>query len=72
MELYTDFSSLENLQEKLEFEKDFQKKEKLYLELEQERNLFYVAITRAKEELIDRSKNQIFWLKNKDFENTRK
>lgn len=60
VELYNDFSPLKDLQEEFIKEKDEKKKRELYLNLEQERNLFYVAITRAKNQLIDTSRNRIF------------
>ena len=61
VELYNDFSSLKDLQENFKKETDETKKKELYLSLEQERNLFYVAITRAKNALIDTSKNKSFY-----------
>lgn len=61
VELYNDFSSLKDLQENFKKETDEKKKRELYLSLEQERNLFYVAITRAKNTLIDTSKNKSFY-----------
>lgn len=67
VELHNDFPSLKDLQD------DFEEKEGKELQiikektnLEQERNLFYVAITRAKNELIDRSENRDFYVRNKN------
>ena len=66
VEIYNDFSSLKDLQEDLIKETDKKKKQELYLSLEQERNLFYVAITRARSLLIDASKNKIFYSNKND------
>ena len=66
VELYNDFSPLKDLQEEFIKEKDEKKKRELYLNLEQERNLFYVAITRAKNQLIDTSRNKIFYSSQND------
>ncbi|WP_304400116.1 3'-5' exonuclease, partial [Helicobacter rodentium] len=66
VEIYNDFSSLKDLQEDLRKETDKKKKQELYLSLEQERNLFYVAITRARSLLMDTSKNRIFYSNQND------
>lgn len=66
VELYNDFSPLKDLQEDFIKEKDEKKKQESYLNLEQERNLFYVAITRAKNQLIDTSRNRIFYSSQND------
>ncbi|EAH8338294.1 ATP-dependent helicase, partial [Campylobacter upsaliensis] len=55
--LHNDFISLKDLKTKILEEKNQEEKAKREFELEQELNLFYVAITRARFELEDRSKN---------------
>ncbi|RDU61483.1 3'-5' exonuclease [Helicobacter sp. MIT 14-3879] len=67
--LLDDFFSLMEIKENIIIQKQSSIKEKLYLELEQELNLFYVAITRAKYQLIDKSKNYKFWLNREKIKN---
>ncbi|EPC8966144.1 3'-5' exonuclease [Campylobacter upsaliensis] len=55
--LHNDFVKLRDLKAKIEEEKNQEEKAKREFEMEQELNLFYVAITRARFELEDRSKN---------------
>lgn len=56
--LWDDFPSLKNLKTKIAEEKNEEDKAKRLENLEQELNLFYVAITRARFELIDESGNE--------------
>lgn len=58
VELYKDFPNLSELAKKIEKEKNREKKEQMEFSFEQEVNLFYVAITRAKTEIIDRTNNR--------------
>ncbi|EAK0467203.1 ATP-dependent helicase [Campylobacter upsaliensis] len=55
--LHNDFVKLRDLKAKIEEEKNQEEKAKREFEMEQELNLFYVAITRARFELEDRSGN---------------
>ncbi|MCR2108466.1 hypothetical protein CUPS4066_07090 [Campylobacter upsaliensis] len=55
--LHNDFVKLRDLKAKIEEEKNQEEKAKREFEMEQELNLFYVAITRARFELEDRSEN---------------
>lgn len=61
--LHNDFPNLEELQLKIFEEKNLNEKDKREFELEQELNLFYVAITRTRFELVDKTTN----LKEKSF-----
>ena len=61
MILHNDFVRLRDLKAKIFEEKNQEEKAKREFEMEQELNLFYVAITRARFELEDRSEN------NKEF-----
>ncbi|EDP0209162.1 ATP-dependent helicase [Campylobacter jejuni] len=59
VELYNDFPNLNKLQNEIKKEKNLEKKQEMEFFLEQEVNLFYVAITRAKFKLLDKSENKI-------------
>lgn len=59
VELYNDFPNLNKLQNEIKKEKNLEKKQEMEFFLEQEINLFYVAITRAKFQLLDKSENKI-------------
>ncbi|EAI2463111.1 hypothetical protein E2Y98_08405 [Campylobacter jejuni] len=59
VELYNDFPNLNKLQNEIKKEKNLEKKQEMEFFLEQEVNLFYVAITRAKFQLLDKSENKI-------------
>ncbi|EHD2478883.1 ATP-dependent helicase [Campylobacter jejuni] len=59
VELYNDFPNLNKLQNEIKKEKNLEKKQGMEFFLEQEVNLFYVAITRAKFKLLDKSENKI-------------
>lgn len=56
--LYDDFPALKDINEKLFNERDKKEKERLNKYLQGEVNLYYVALTRAKEKVIDRTDNQ--------------
>ncbi|EAH8851024.1 hypothetical protein CDJ58_03655 [Campylobacter lari] len=59
VELYKDFPNFKELKENIDKEKNKEKKDYFKKSFEQEINLFYVAITRAKFELINHTQNQI-------------
>ncbi|EAL1140993.1 ATP-dependent helicase [Campylobacter jejuni] len=59
VELYNDFPNLNKLQNEIKKERNLEKKQEMEFFLEQEVNLFYVAITRAKFQLLDKSENKI-------------
>ncbi len=59
VELYNDFPNLNKLQNEIKKEKNLEKKQEMEFFLEQEVNLFYVVITRAKFKLLDKSENKI-------------
>ncbi|EIT4688682.1 ATP-dependent helicase [Campylobacter jejuni] len=59
VELYNDFPNLNKLQNEIKKERNLEKKQEMEFFLEQEVNLFYVAITRAKFKLLDKSENKI-------------
>ncbi|EHD2525808.1 ATP-dependent helicase [Campylobacter jejuni] len=59
VELYNDFLNLNKLQNEIKKERNLEKKQEMEFFLEQEVNLFYVAITRAKFQLLDKSENKI-------------
>lgn len=66
VELLNDFSPLMELKKRIDEERQASKRKELDFILEQELNLFYVAITRAKNELIDMSENYRLWVRYKN------
>lgn len=66
VELLNDFPSLVELKKRIDEERQPSKRKELDFILEQELNLLYVAITRAKSELVDMSENYRSWVRYKN------
>lgn len=61
--LFNDFSSLSSILQNLNNADSLNEKEMFLNTLIQEKNLYYVALTRAKEKVFDRSENHNEWIK---------